>query len=68
MACLTALGPFQCGLAAPQPLMAANDPLDSAFSGSLRRGLSEELRELADFGLGGEETQQPQPMTLEVST
>jgi hypothetical protein len=29
------------------------DPLEREFSASLHRGLSEELRELADFGLGG---------------
>jgi hypothetical protein len=43
------LQPLQCII--KQPSM--GDPLDRAISASLRRGLSDELRELADFGLSG---------------
>lgn len=45
---------------------AMGDPLDRAFSASLHRGLSDELRELADFGLGGHASDMHDYMLIEV--
>ncbi len=55
----------------PQRLIAKHhtpmaDPLDREFSASLHRGLSEELRELADFGLGGHASDMHDYMLIEV--
>lgn len=62
MGCPASLRPLQ---RSSKHQSAMGDPLDSALSRSLGRGLSEELRELAEFGLGGESTQMPQPMNVE---
>jgi hypothetical protein len=45
---------------------AMGDPLDREFSASLHRGLSDELRELADFGLGGHASDMHDYMLVEV--